>query len=170
MDTKIREVAGALCEVSDALLEQRPKVKPTVTERFWSKVVKSPETGCWNWTGSKNYRGYGWFRYRGRCEKAHRVAWRLFRGPIPLGVDVLHKCNHAACVNPEHLYLGNDADNMRDCMRAGNLGPAKLTPIAVLTIRGLHGRGLKKKEVAEMFSVSRQTVQRIWHRRAWACL
>ncbi len=83
--------------------------------RFWHKVNKT-ET-CWLWTGHTNYSGYGLFRRsRGSQEvRAHRVSWDLHYGQVPEGLLVLHKCDVRNCVNPDHLFLGTQPDNVRDC-------------------------------------------------------
>lgn len=92
------------------------EVHPRTQERFWSQVDKSGE--CWVWTGTRTRDGYGKIGYRvdGRylSLRAHRVSWALHRGPVPKGRSVLHHCDNPACVRPEHLYLGSQADNMRD--------------------------------------------------------
>lgn len=89
--------------------------------RFEAKYVPEPNTGCWLWTAALNTYGYG---KMGRTreegpEGAHRIAWRLLKGPIPLGMFVLHRCDMPACVNPEHLFLGTQADNIRDSVIKG---------------------------------------------------
>lgn len=97
--------------------------------RFWSKVrVKAPEE-CWEWTGSKSEFGYGQTRQiinaNGRTTLAHRVSWELKHGPIPNDQWVLHKCDNPPCVNPDHLFIGSQKDNMQDCKSKGRMICAK---------------------------------------------
>ncbi len=90
-------------------------------ERFWEKVRKT--STCWIWTASKRAKGYGayvWANDAGNIVqgRAHRFSYVLFYGPIPEGVCVLHTCDNPACVNPEHLWLGSNADNNKDmCLK-----------------------------------------------------
>lgn len=78
-----------------------------------AKVSPEPNTGCWLWTGSANELGYGWFSYHGTAEKAHRVAYTLFVGPPPVGLDLDHLCATPSCVNPRHLEPVTHKENMR---------------------------------------------------------
>jgi hypothetical protein len=88
--------------------------------RFLSKVDRHGplhpvlQTHCWVWTGSVRGQGYGQFWYKGLSRKASRVSYEIFVGEIPIGRMVLHRCDNRMCVNPDHLYLGDHADNMRD--------------------------------------------------------
>lgn len=89
-----------------------------VEVRFWEKVVKGP--GCWSWTSSTSEKGgYGFLSDRGEKVYAHRLSWELHRGPIPVGLWVLHSCDNPPCCNPEHLFLGTRTDNMQDAARKG---------------------------------------------------
>jgi hypothetical protein len=85
---------------------------PTET-RFLAKVQKA-ESGCWEWRSTLNRQFYGKFWYAGAQRPAHRVSYQLFVGLIPDGAMVLHKCDNARCVNPDHLYLGDAVQNCRD--------------------------------------------------------
>jgi HNH endonuclease len=74
---------------------------------------------CIEWSGGKNKSGYGRKWHKGRVLLAHRVAWIETHGPIPDGMCVLHRCDVRSCVNVEHLFLGTQADNMRDMAEKG---------------------------------------------------
>jgi hypothetical protein len=97
-----------------------------ITVRFWRHVTKGDPSACWLWRGACNNAGYGTIGAGGttaqgtaRMTTAHRVSWEMHNSPIPKGQHVLHRCDVRACVNPAHLFLGSNRDNMRDAVRKG---------------------------------------------------
>lgn len=139
-------------------------------DRFYNKVNTSDPNGCHLWTACILTSGYGQFRLNGKLGRAHRVAWQLAHGPIPEGMHVLHRCDVRACVNPEHLFLGTNADNMRDMTEKGRAakgeagGNAKLTEADVHAIRA-DSRVARK--IADDYGVSVSAVKHIKKRRSW---
>lgn len=111
--------------VYDRTPEYRAKISAAMhrrhgdpVERFMSRVAVDPD-GCWLWTGLADQHGYGRIHFEGRVTRAHRVSWMIHEGPIPEGQKVLHRCDTPACVRPDHLFLGTQADNMADMNAKG---------------------------------------------------
>lgn len=146
-------------------------LSPSLERRFCKKIVRLP-SGCWDWKGCK-LRGYGRIGTVGRqTDLAHRVSWQLYRGVIPKGLYVLHRCDHPSCANPEHLFLGTQKINIDDMKRKGRMpkgsarGHSRLTDDLVYEIRLLHPR-LSYRELSEQYGVSTSTIQAIVERRTW---
>jgi hypothetical protein len=135
---------------------------------FWSKVNKT-ET-CWLWTACVSKWGYGLIRYKPRTYAAHRLAYYFRNRVDPYPYLVLHTCDTPACVNPNHLFLGTDADNNADMESKGRAvsGFAKLTVEDVICIKGLLKLNkLKQYEIAKLFSISREVISQISTGRKW---
>jgi hypothetical protein len=139
--------------------------------RFWSKVARGSE--CWVWTAGRDEYGYGAFIAPGLGQRAHRVAWGLDNGPAG-DLDVLHHCDNPPCVRPSHLFLGTQADNVRDCKsknrqaKGTDLPQSKLTPDRVRAVRAARASGQAYEQIARENGVSRRLVFMIVRRTVWA--
>lgn len=151
-----------------------------VTDRFWNKA-RQREDGCWIWCGERDSllslapgkQPYGRFKIAGKRYAAHRVAYRLTKGAIPIDLLVRHTCDNGLCVNPGHLLVGDTQDNMDDCVSRGRLargsrtGTAKLTEEEVLEIKFGLSRGETLMSLAIAYGVSQWTIHQIAHGLAW---
>lgn len=111
------------------------------SDRFDTFVYPDPNSGCFLWSGT-GLSGYGLFRVRRQMVRAHRFAWERAFGTIPKGLHVCHKCDTRSCVNPDHLFLGTDGDNMKDMARKGRARRA--LPLGVYRRRSLYRVGLSE--------------------------
>lgn len=142
-------------------------------ERFEAKFIKGD--GCWEWTAVKDKDGYGKVKIAGRQKMAHRVSYQLYIGAIPDGLFCLHHCDNPSCVNPAHLFLGTDADNMQDCLNKGRgarpFGEkhwgAKLTEEQVKTIRARRIDGVRNTDLAKEYGVAHQTISNVTNHIRW---
>src|ERR1043166_7633701 len=93
-------------------------MRRTIEQRVWPRIVIDGN-GCWIWQGAKTTLGYGQVCINYKLIYAHRLVWELTVGPIPKGMNVLHRCDNPPCVNPLHLFLGTQMDNVLDCRKKG---------------------------------------------------
>ncbi len=140
-------------------------------ERFLSHTTPEPNTGCLLWTGAIR-RGYGSFQVRNvpglRHVRAHRVSYELFKGPIPVGHVVMHKCDVPCCVAPAHLQAGTQYENLKDMWAKGRGRWAKLTYTKAQEIRNRHAGGERQYKLAAEFGITVSTVNDIVHSKSWA--
>lgn len=146
-------------------------LRSSILDQFNARWTPEPFSGCHLWIGSGTYHGYGLLLGK----RAHRLSWELFRGPIPDGLLVCHKCDTRPCVNPEHLFLGTSKDNAHDKMRKGrwrrgdrpqgeSSAQAKLKEIDALFILT---SSESSRDLATRFQVCKETINNIKGRRTW---
>lgn len=150
-------------------------------ERF---SIPEPNSGCWLWTGGFDDRGhpfepYGRIWVRGSSIAAHRASWLTYRGEIPEGMLVCHKCDTPLCINPDHLFLDTHKGNTRDMISKGrddstrisrrgeSSNFAKLTPVQVLSIRA---DPRFQRVIAKDYGISQPCVSLIKRFKNWSSL
>lgn len=160
----------------------RSKKGTTLEDRFWLKINKTSSsiyyngTRCWVCTSYKHTQGYGLFKVKGEHgyihKGAHRISYEIKYGSIPESIKVCHHCDNPPCVNPEHLFLGTQKDNMMDAAKKERLGKAKgskngyskLTEAQVIVILGdtrFH------KQIAKDYNVTRSVISGIKRGYSW---
>lgn len=135
---------------------------------------------CWLWQGPLDQKGYGNISFAGKTWRTHRLFYTRYKGLIPLGLEICHSCDHPACVNPSHLWLGTHEDNMTDMANKGrakapdhhgeNNNLSKLTEIQVADIRERYkGRGIgpSQQKLADEFGLHQSTISYIISHRNW---
>ncbi len=138
-------------------------------------VTPDPNTGCWLWERMVDRNGYGRLWHKGKpMQFAHRVSYENYRGEIPSGLCVCHKCDTPGCVNPDHLFLGTRSDNMADRQRKGRQpageknGRARLTIVQVKEIKERLFLGEKKLRLAKEYNVGERTIRDIASGKNWS--
>lgn len=128
--------------------------------RFLQKT-KHAYNGCWEWAGRRNDSGYGLIVVDKKNTRTHRVAWEYAYGAILEGKHVLHRCDNPSCVNPEHLFLGDNNENIRDMCSKGRsrsgLKPEEKYAILWRTAMG----GETHQQIADAYGVGLSTVKDI---------
>jgi hypothetical protein len=151
-------------------------------KRFWSRIDKNgsipdhcPQLGhCWVWTGALNraQSGYGRWMWNHRLRLATHIVLEIYEGvDVPSGLHVLHRCDNTLCVNPEHVFLGTQAENVWDMHkknRAVACQQSRLTVDDVRVIRQLKKDGWAHKEIARRYGLSATSVTEIVNYRNWA--
>ena len=145
-------------------------------KKFWSRVRRKESDKCWDWTGSlRSPRGYGQIKIKGKTKAAHRVSWEIKNGPIPAGdmkgtMCVLHHCDNKKCVNPEHLFVGSQKDNVADMYSkgrnvdlSGTNNPAYKFPDTVISeIRSRYAFGSEtQREIGMIYGISKSHIGNI---------
>ena len=149
----------------------------TVAERFWSKVNRADDDQCWNWQASLDTRGYGNFGIASegkfKMQRAHRVAWELTHGAHSAsGKVVCHRCDNRRCVNPGHLFLGTQSDNMQDCVAKGRLGDRcgannPRSRLQESDVEAIRASAVSLAALSRQYGVSKSTVHSIKAGKTW---
>lgn len=177
-DNAMRQIDGLI-----ALLNFPTLIERIERRRAWFfqyvRLTDYHEDDCWDWIGPlyKTWKRpefwYGTVKEDGRQKLAHRVSYEIFKGEIPEGMMVCHKCDRPLCVNPNHLFIGTAKDNRRDCVSKNRHNPvsgerqgqAKLTREKVRQIRSRPG--VTNRELAKEFGVSQSVISAIRLGNSW---
>lgn len=154
-----------------------PTFRPEQIERFWART-RQESGACWVWRGAVGSKGYPMYTFNtpgepARTFMAHRVAFYLGKGEDPGNYLVLHRCDVPLCINPDHLFLGSQQENIHDAQRKDRwpIGErhhsAKLTAADVREIRKLRSGGATFASIAARYSVSITNIQTIVSRQSW---
>lgn len=152
--------------------------KSSLAYRLGKAIIVNKQTGCWEWQQSKNHDGYGTITVNGKTKLAHRISYEIVIGNIPPNKLICHDCDNPACINPEHLFVGMQFDNMQDCAKKnrtnppivsfpGELNPRhKLNNKKVKKIKSLFGK-MTQQRIADLFNVSQSQVNNILRGKEW---
>lgn len=159
--------------------------KHEIARRLTAKALRNAETGCWEWTAARRQNGYGAIGDgTGRTYVAHRLAAHVWLGlDLSLPLDVCHRCDNRACINPAHLFIGTRSDNMRDASRKGRLPrekgvpkgedhpSAKMTVATVLEARQRRrDLGVPIRRLAREYGVTPQAIRNMLRGVTWKCV
>jgi hypothetical protein len=145
----------------------------TVRQRLEGNSIPEPNSGCWLWEGCLHRaNGYGKVGIGHKAFYAHRLSWLEYRGSIPKKMYVLHSCDNPGCVNPDHLFIGTQADNLRDMHNKGrsNHPRGEQHSRARLTekdVRDIRASELSYTKLARLYGVLPGTIGNIRSRRIW---
>lgn len=159
------------------------QITPKIIDRFWPQVHKT--SGCWEWRGMRDSRNrYGLFFVANGMTRisAHRFSWLIAGRSIPQGLYVCHHCDNTICVNPDHLFVGTQKDNMQDCVQKGRMANrpaesyphgerhynARLTGAAVNAIRQRYAQGgVTYQDLGSIYGVTPTNIGAIVRGQTW---
>ena len=151
------------------------EIKKKDMKRFETKFEMGLPCECWEYRGCLSC-GYGSFGLSGKTKRSHRVSYSMYKGDIPPKLYVLHKCDNPSCVNPEHLFVGTQDDNMKDMLAKGrdsfSRAGARSTSVKInkhiaRRIREFYRCGVGTRSLADQFSLSQRHIRDITNRKVW---
>jgi hypothetical protein len=149
-----------------------PNIRLDKGASFICRITYEPNTGCWLWTGQCNNNGYGQIG----SQLVHRYSYERFKGAVPHGMHVLHACDQPSCCNPDHLSVGNHADNMADMVAKGRNAKEKpslqgeghfMAELDADAVRDIMTKQLSGAEYARRYGVSDTAIFSIWRGKSW---
>lgn len=149
--------------------------KEHTKERLLNSIEIDEQSNCWNWTKAKHRQGYGHTAYKSKYILAHRLSWIIFIGDIPENNNICHKCDNPSCINPDHLFIGTQTDNVKDCKNKNRAHKShgekhlwtKLTKSQVDEIRSEDSKKYTRYELAEKYNISYSGIVCILKNRCW---
>ena len=132
------------------------------------------DKGCWVWYRGKDWDGYGIISINDKSDKAHRISYKTFVEDFPENLQVLHKCDNPSCINPDHLFLGSNKDNMhdkikkgRDRVRGEQSVISKLNDVQVRKLREDFKNGIKYSQLGPKYGITPEQASNIVRRKVW---
>ncbi len=145
----------------------------SVSERLDYYTEPEPNTGCWLWVGALSTGGYGKIYLDNKYIAAHRASWVVHHGPIPNGLLVCHKCDVKLCINPEHLFLGTQKENIEDATRKGRMSHGEDRPTSKLKesqVVNIFSDIRTASKIAAQYNITETAVYNIKAGRRWGYL
>lgn len=145
-------------------------------ERWFARVSINTDSNCWELPLSERIGSemkYPILMEGRKAHRAHRLAYEHYKGEIPDGMCVLHRCDNPACSNPDHLFLGTRTENMADKVRkdrqqkGSKVHLAKLDESLIPKIRALRDNGMSQSNIAALFGVHQSQISRILNNKRW---
>jgi hypothetical protein len=139
------------------------------TEKFIKNITKTDN--CWEWTGWLSGNGYGGFQHNKIIYAAHRYSYIIHKGEIGK-LFVCHTCDNRRCVNPEHLFLGTNQDNIKDAVSKGRVRPPRNDKLTLEQVREIKNllkyEVIMQKDIASLYKVNRRTISGINMGNRWS--
>lgn len=148
----------------------------SLKERFYSKFIVNSENGCWEWAANRFPKGYGCFKLNGKSNAAHRISYKIHVGEIKERMVICHKCDNPCCVNPNHLFMGTQKENLQDrnlkgrSIKGHKNGRCILTEKDIPIIKSLLKEKIDQRDIAKKFGVAQTTISSIKLNKSWSHL